>query len=155
MKKEELKDLLFNLLNENDFLIQDVDIDDSNDRITITCTDKSSFTIVIRQKEFSQKSDIFYPSMEERLNLQSIGYYIKEGSNLVKPNQDDFVTRLERAESKLYVELRNIVNEEPIKVIETAIQNYISVKEEIQFSLGMKAGAKLALHLTTDFNNDI
>lgn len=49
MTNEPLKDLLFQLLNENDAFIQDIDLNDSNSYFLITCIDGSRFALSIQK----------------------------------------------------------------------------------------------------------
>jgi len=92
--------------------------------------------------------------MSMRINLQSIGYFIKEGSRLLQVDKTSFSEREHTVETELERTLQNQLEEEMVNKILPTILSYTSKKEEIQFSLGMKAGAKLALLLTTDFEHD-
>lgn len=49
MTKEHLKDLLFQLFNENDTFIRDIDLNDSNSYFLITCIDGSRFALSIHK----------------------------------------------------------------------------------------------------------
>lgn len=95
-----------------------------------------------------------YASILKRLNLQSIGYYIREGSKLLSVDETSFSKREQIAESELDRKLHIRLEEETIQWLWTAIMEYTAKKEEVQFSQGMKAGAKLALLLTSDSEYD-
>lgn len=47
MRKNLFKDLIFQILNENDFYFEDIEIDDKNDCFIIRCTDGSRFLLKI------------------------------------------------------------------------------------------------------------
>lgn len=53
MKKEIFKDLLFQILNENDAFLKDIELDDTNDTFIIQCIDGSKFSLQIHEP-FSQ-----------------------------------------------------------------------------------------------------
>jgi len=82
--------------------------------------------------------------ISERLNLQSIGYYVKEGGNTKVINTDSFTERGQKADMQLDKELNDIIGEKEAEEIYPVIADYVSAKEEIQFSLGMKIGARIA-----------
>lgn len=95
-----------------------------------------------------------YSKVMNRINLQAIGYYIKDGCDLLEADKTSFVEREVKAELELEKELRGQIGEEALNKLLPVIMKYVSIKEEIQFSLGMKAGAKIALLLTNDFERD-
>lgn len=95
-----------------------------------------------------------YSTILNRLNLQSIGYYIKEGSKLLSVDKTSFSKREETAERTLDKKLHLKLDEKTIHWLYPVILEYTSKKEEIQFSQGMKAGAKLILLLTDDSEYD-
>ncbi len=49
MTNEHFKDLLFQLFNENDTFIQDIDLNDSDNYFLITCIDGSRFILSIQE----------------------------------------------------------------------------------------------------------
>lgn len=49
MTNEHFKDLLFQLFNENDTFIQDIDLNDSNNYFLITCIDGSRFSLSVQE----------------------------------------------------------------------------------------------------------
>ena len=53
MKKEIFKDLLFQILNENDVFFKDIKLDDANNTLIIQCIDGSIFSLQIHEP-FSQ-----------------------------------------------------------------------------------------------------
>lgn len=95
-----------------------------------------------------------YTDIFKRTNLQNIGYFLKEGSHSMTKNSTSFTQREYIAEKELEDELKKILNEEIITKAYPSIVKYASTKEEIQFSLGMKIGAKLTLLLTSDSEYD-
>lgn len=105
-------------------------------------------------QEYTSSDDTLYKDIYKRINLQSIGYFIKEGSNLKKKNCSSFSQREYFAEKELEEELSQLLDKKTSKDIYPSIIKYASAKEEIQFSLGMKIGAKIALLLTSDSEYD-
>ena len=94
-----------------------------------------------------------WSQIEERLNLQSIGEFIRTGT-YIEVERSSFNERLERAYKLLrdYIE-ENCGNAKADDIIEY-INNYSGIREDISFSLGMKAGAQLAIQLTGNFEAD-
>ncbi len=105
-----------------------------------------------KEHEFMKES--LYGKVFERINLQSIGYYVKEGSNLKKRNHSSFTERECLAEMELQEKLLQFLDEETMNKIYPVVTHYSAAKEEIQFSLGMKAGAKLMMLLVCDSEYD-
>lgn len=103
--------------------------------------------------EQSEETSI-YSEVPKRVNLQSLGYFIKEESTLNDIHRSSFSQREQDAEHKLYDELHEFLDIETTDKIYSAIIPYTSIKEEIQLSLGMKIGAKLALLLTDNSEYD-
>jgi len=91
--------------------------------------------------------------IEERLNLQSIGEFIRTGT-YTEVDRSSFNERLDRAYKLLkeYIET-NCGNDKADDIIEY-INTYSGIREDISFSLGMKAGAQLAIQLTGNFEAD-
>lgn len=102
----------------------------------------------------SFSEDKLFEKVLERTNLQAIGYYVKEGSTLKKSVNGSLTQRSYAADETIQHELEKFLDEETIEKIYPAITNYLDKKEEIQFSLGMKVGAKLALMLTANSEYD-
>lgn len=101
-----------------------------------------------------KKQTGFYESMMERVNLQSIGYYIRERTLNNLPDETTISERIKKADNKLYTELGEHFDHETIKILEHIILPYIDVTTAAHFSLGMKVGAKLAFMLTGDNDTD-
>ncbi len=98
--------------------------------------------------------DKLFEKVLERTNLQAIGYYVREGSTLSKSANGSLTQRSYAADEAVQNELERFLDEKTIDKIYPAIINYVDRKEEIQFSLGMKVGAKLALLLTANSEYD-
>lgn len=47
MSRDEFKDMIFGILNNNDQTIKDIEVDDKRDCFQITCEDKSEFLLII------------------------------------------------------------------------------------------------------------
>jgi len=109
------------------------------------------------EKERIQRGyvDSFVSAMKRRLNLQSLGAYIRDGSTKAVICNDSFRQREDEAFSRL----EHFLNEkygkkETDKIIEY-VNTYTYIEQEIYFGLGMKAGAILQCKLTDNFETDI
>lgn len=100
-------------------------------------------------------SESYLSSMKRRLNLQTIGNYIRDGGNKVVVSNDSFQNREAAAFAKLEKWLTEKYGEEEVNEMRPNMNAYISVVQEIHFSLGMKAGATLHCKLTDNFETDI
>lgn len=99
--------------------------------------------------KFSQYEQVF-----ERVNLQSIGHFLKEGEEILKIDKKTLSEREQEADSKLREELSAIFDKETVEKLLEIISCYTMIKEEIQFSLGMKIGARMLQLLTDDIDRD-
>lgn len=95
-----------------------------------------------------------YMDIFKRANLQNIGYFLKEGSLSKEKDNSSFTQRECKAEKELESELTKLLGEKTLDKIYPSIVKYASAKEEIQFSLGMKIGAKLMMILITNSEYD-
>lgn len=95
-----------------------------------------------------------YMDIFKRANLQNIGYFLKEGSLSKEKDNSSFTHRECRAEKELENELKKLLDEKTLDKVYPSIVKYASAKEEIQFSLGMKIGAKLMMILINDSEYD-
>jgi len=91
---------------------------------------------------------------QDRINLQTLGAFIRNGDHRKKLDKDSFAQREQKAYDKLEHELKKYMNEEELAAIENSLSHYSAVKEEIQFTLGMRAGAELILQLTSNQDYD-
>lgn len=101
-------------------------------------------------------NDMFnqYEQVFERVNLQSIGHFLKEGEEILKINKKTLSEREREADSKLHEALSAIFDKETVEKLLEIISCYTTIKEEIQFSLGMKIGARMLQLLTDDIDKD-
>lgn len=87
MKKEIFKDLLFQILNENDTFLKDIELDDTNDTLIIQCIDGSKFSLQIHEP-FSpfviQDSTIDHAYFENYIHQKSA--YLDEVNMLAQEN---------------------------------------------------------------------
>lgn len=87
MKKEIFKDLLFQILNENDTFLKDIELDDTNDTLIIQCIDGSKFSLQIHEP-FSQfviqDSTIDHAYFENYINQKSA--YLDDVNILAQEN---------------------------------------------------------------------
>ena len=88
------------------------------------------------------------------MNLQAIGYFIKEKSTSNRINYGSLSQRNRDADKALDSTLKELLDEKTEKAVYNAAVDYAMEKEEIQFSLGMKIGAKLAILLLGDLEYD-
>lgn len=105
-----------------------------------------------RQRGYSES---YLSAIKRWLNLQTIGAYIREGSNKTIIDNDSFQKREASAFSTLEELLTEKYGKDETDEIISHINAYIVVIQEIYFSLGMKAGATLHCKLTDNFETDI
>ena len=92
--------------------------------------------------------DNIWSQMEKRLNLQSISKFIKYGSVINETDSHSFIEREEIAYNNLMKYIEDTCGKEISENIMENITAYSSVKEDIYFTLGMKAGARIVAQLT-------
>ena len=96
----------------------------------------------------------YYSNMQNRINLQSVGAMIRDGSE-AKVNYSSFSERAERAYDNLKEQITKLCGEEKAIEIMEKVAEYTWAKDSISFSLGMKAGATLQVKLLDNFETDI
>ena len=101
-----------------------------------------------------EKESSRYEQMKERLHLQRLGLYIREGVDCSAACSDSYDRREQRAERMLDRYLTDRFGQAEKEQIEARLLDYISVKEDIAFSLGMKSGATLLQALLGSFESD-
>jgi hypothetical protein len=103
----------------------------------------------------STNLDSKWAQIEKRLNLQSISRFIKHGGIINKIDSRSFVEREEEA----YISLQNyIVNACGKQISDEVMDNitaYSSVREDMYFTLGMKAGAQIITQLTASLESNV
>ena len=95
-----------------------------------------------------------WSQMEKRLNLQSIGEFIQHGGDISEVDKRSFVERSETAYKKLQAYIENLCGTETAADILEATVVYAGIREDIYFSLGMKAGAQIMIQLTGNLEAD-
>lgn len=95
-----------------------------------------------------------YAQMKKRLHLQRLGLYIREGVDCLTACSDSYDRREQQAERMLDRYLTDRFGQAEKEQIEARLLDYISVKEDIAFSLGMKSGATLLQALLGSFESD-
>ena len=93
--------------------------------------------------------------MKNRINLQTIGTFIRDGESKIHISFANFEKRKDTAFSKLKQQIIEICGAEKKEEILECIWQYSSTVKEIYFSLGMKAGATLQVKLLDNFETDI
>ena len=68
---------------------------------------------------------------------------------------NNFREREQNAYSVLERKIAELCGKENVEKLYSVIMDYIMIENEIQFSLGMKAGATLLCKLTDNFETDI
>lgn len=130
MEKNPFKDLLFQILNENDFFFEDIEADDKNDSFTIRCTDGSSFLLkvqdVIPQYFTNAEFVKLYPLAKE-LAADSNASLLDETQHLAQNNPYVFLILI--AILKLS-ELQIISNEEAQHLISQVQPHTQELKEQ-------------------------
>jgi hypothetical protein len=89
-----------------------------------------------------------WAQIEKRLNLQSISKFIKHGGIVSEIDSRTLAEREEEAYTNLQEYIENACGKEISEEIMENITAYSSVKEDMYFTLGMKAGAQLISQLT-------
>ncbi|MDO5783564.1 MAG: hypothetical protein Q4P20_00715 [Eubacteriales bacterium] len=107
------------------------------------------------KQEFHRRPESYYSAMKQRLNLQSIGSFIREEGIKTEISRDSFELREKNAFSKLETWLTETYGKEETDSIIDYILDYMCVVQEIYFNLGMKAGTTLFCKLTDNFETDI
>lgn len=92
---------------------------------------------------------------KKRLNLQSIGAFLNTGNGDVDIYYNNFRERETNAYSVLERRIDELCSKENKEKMFDAVMDYAVTKGEIQFSLGMKAGATLFCKLTDNFETDV
>ena len=96
-----------------------------------------------------------WSQLEKRLSLQSISKFIKHGSVINAIDTHSFIEREEAA----YINLQKYIEDTcGIDISEDILENitaYSSVREDICFTLGMKAGAQIITQLIGSLETDI
>ena len=106
-----------------------------------------------RERQMRGFSDSWYSAMQRRLNLQSIGGWIREGGEAVADFYS-FDERERRAHEKLEKEIAVLCGEETTAKILECVNVYCNTTDAIYFSLGMKAGATLQVNLLHNLETD-
>ncbi|MBS5734757.1 MAG: hypothetical protein KHW87_08690 [Clostridiales bacterium] len=109
-----------------------------------------------QEKKWQQRgyTESYFSAMKRRLNLQTIGTYIRSGDTKTVVNNDSFQHRENEAYSKLKKMIAEKCGEETDNVIDQ-INSYSCVIEEIYFNLGLKAGVILHEKMTDNLETDI
>ena len=95
-----------------------------------------------------------WSQIEKRLNLQSIGEFIRNGGDVTEVDKRGFTERLEMADKNLYEYIDRICEREKAEDMSEQIAAYSNILKEIYFSIGMKAGAQIIIQLTGNFEAD-
>lgn len=96
-----------------------------------------------------------FTRMKNRINLQTIGTFIRDDGSKTQISFDNFEKREDSAFSKLKQQVIEICGAEKKDEILEYIWQYSSTVEEIYFSLGMKVGATLQVKLLDNFETDV
>ena len=106
-------------------------------------------------QERRNRPESCFSAMKQRLNLQSIGAFIRDEAIKTKLSKDSFEQRETDAFSKLEAWLTETYGEKAAGSIADHVNDYLCVVQEIYFNLGMKAGTALLYQLTDSFETDI
>lgn len=101
-----------------------------------------------------EKESSRFEQMKERLHLQRLGLYIREGVDCLATSNDTYDHREQQADRLLEQFLADRFGAAEKRKIEDQLVEYISIKEDIAFSLGMKSGAVLMQELIGSFERD-
>lgn len=126
MTNEHFKDLLFQLFNENDTFIQDIDLDDSNNYFLITCIDGSRFSLSVQEPLtfLTSEPDLITELTQDRfdsyITTHTKSDYLSELEWLVKNNPYVFQILL----VVLKLSELNIISESMAQDIMSRLQPY-------------------------------
>ena len=95
-----------------------------------------------------------WSQIEKRLNLQSIGEFLRNGSDITEVDRHSFTERRDTAYNDLRAYIEKTCGNERLAGMVEKIAAYSIVIEDIYFSLGMKVGAQLTIKLTTNLESD-
>jgi hypothetical protein len=95
-----------------------------------------------------------WSQLEKRLNLQSIGEFIRHGGDVTQIDTRSFTERLECADKDLHTYLENTCGKDKTYGILEMVAVYANIRADVYFALGMKAGAQITLQLTGNFESD-
>ena len=98
-------------------------------------------------------NDSRWSQIEKRLNLQSLGAFIRHGADTFV-DKHNFSDRMKTAYTELQEYVESVCGKEQAEDILTHVSDYSGTRDEIYFSLGMKAGAQLIIQLTNNFETD-
>ena len=96
----------------------------------------------------------YLSALKQRLNLQVLGNYIRDGSTKVVLDPNNFSRRETAAFARLEAFLTSEYGSEAEAILDE-VGVYATTVQEIYFNLGMKAGATLQQTLTNDFETDL
>ena len=105
--------------------------------------------------ELARQKKSFYSAIEKRLNLQTIGAFLRTGNGDIDVYFNNFREREQNAFSVLERKIVELCGKDNMEKIFDVIMDYKMITDEIQFSLGMKAGATLLCKLTDNFETDV
>lgn len=98
--------------------------------------------------------DVYAAPFEARANLQAIGAFLRGGTEPVSLKRDTFAHREEEAWARFSDALNERFGREAAEEIGALADGYVLTMCDIDFSIGMKCGARLLLALLSDFSRD-
>lgn len=101
------------------------------------------------------RRDTWFSTMMQRLNLQCIGSYIRDGGEIKVLYYDNLKERIDKAYEKIETQLSEKHSKKEKEEIMTYVNAYSGAIEDVYFSMGMKAGAILQNKLIGNFETDI
>lgn len=97
----------------------------------------------------------FFARMKARVNLQSLGAYIRDGGTRARFYDKSFCERVDEANVKLEETIEHLVTDKATAdKVHDAISEYDSTIIDVYFSLGMKVGAQLDNLLMSSLDRD-
>lgn len=95
-----------------------------------------------------------WSQIDKRLNLQSIGEFIRHGGDVTQIDRQAFTERLAKADNDLRSYINKTCEHEKTEDIVEQIAVYSNILKDIYFALGMKTGAQIIIQLTSNFEAD-
>ena len=102
----------------------------------------------------SNNSESTWSQIEKRLNLQSIGEFIRYGGDISEIDKRGFAERLAGADKDLQEYIEPICGNDKADDMLEKIAIYENICKDIYFALGMKVGAQIIIQLTGNFESD-
>ncbi|MCI9274334.1 MAG: hypothetical protein HFE39_10350 [Clostridiales bacterium] len=104
--------------------------------------------------EIFRHNNTRFAGIANRLNLQSLSTFLRDGMDRGQFNHASYQEREEAAQRELRSLLAPHIGENEVDNFMEDLQSSLCEMQDVQFSLGMRTGVKLAVLLTGGFEDD-